>query len=960
MPIEFMQQPHSAETTKNSMHPLFKEWFFSKFSDFSEPQRYSIFNIHSRINTLVSAPTGSGKTLSAFGAVLNELIDNREKGILQNKVYCVYISPLKALSNDIQKNLVEPLQEMELIAKEKYNMDKLGIRVGLRTGDTSASERQKMALHPPHILITTPESLAIMLTSPKFSAHLKDVDWCVVDEVHALAENKRGVHLSLILELLSHDAKHMTRVGLSATVAPLEHVAQYLVGSDGDCKVVDVQYIKQLDLQVVSPVKDLISSTHEIKHTAMYKLVDELIQQHKTTLIFTNTRSATERVVDHLKHKFPSKYTDNIGAHHSSLGKNMRFQIEDRLRKGELKVVVCSTSLELGIDIGYIDLVICLGSPKSVARCLQRIGRSGHKLHEKAKGRIIVLDRDDLVECAVLVKAALEKKIDRLHIPQNCLDVLAQQLIGMATITTWSEDILFKLVKKSYCYRDLKREDFNDVLAFLAGEYSQLEDRHVYARIWRKDGMIGRRGKLARVLYMTNVGTIPEESFVTVKIGSETIGYIDEGFLEKLKPGDVFILGGNTYLFKFARGMVAQVAATSNRPPTVPSWFSEMLPLSFDLSMEIGRFRRLLEEKFQKKHTKEDILTFLHTYLYIDDNGAEAVYSYFALQYAFCQHMPTDRKILIEHYTHEKETKIIFHTLYGRRVNDVLSRAVGYVVGKTQHKDIEIGISDNGFYLAAKKNVQAKLAFTTLKSTRLHELMEVALDSSEVLKRRFRHCATRALMILRNYMGRQKGVGRQQVSSMLLISAVKRLSTKFSILREARREVLEDLMDIDHAAEVLKAVENGKVQLQEIHTTLPSPFAFGLAFQGYMDVLKIEDRTEFLKRMHEMVVAKASLDSGKLSKEKSEKFDYKTFWKNIEEQRLEEQQTADVHLRTMVWELEHLPAYAKMELARLLQGEKNIRKDVLDSLETYKDKIKKTWPAALQKAIAEKVAELEK
>jgi ATP-dependent Lhr-like helicase len=376
--------------------------------------------------------------------------------------------------------------------------------------------------------------------------------------------------------------------------------------------------------------------------------------------------------------------------------------------------------------------------------------------------------------------------------------------------------------------------------------------------------------------------------------------------------------------------------------------------------MEIGKFRRLLEEKFQKKRSKEEVLAFIHEYLYVDDNGAEAIYNYAGLQYAFCQHLPHDRKILIEHYTHEKETKIIFHTLYGRRVNDVLSRAVGYVVGKTQHKDIEIGISDNGFYLAAKKGVQAKLAFTVLKANRLRELMEVALDSSEVLKRRFRHCATRAMMILRNYMGRQKGVGRQQVSSMLLISAVKKINLKFSILREARREVLEDLMDIDHAAEVLRAIEDGKIQLQEIHTTLPSPFAFGLAFQGYMDVLKIEDRTEFLKRMHEMVVAKTSLDSGKLSNKQSEKFDYKDFWKNIEEQRLEEQQTADVRLRTMVWELEHMPAYAKMELVRLLQGEKDIRKDVLDSLEKYKDEIKKTWPMELQNAVAEKIEELGK
>ncbi len=301
--IEFMQQPHEDSLTTSILHPLLKQWFFDKFKAFSEPQRYSIYNIHCRINTLVSAPTGSGKTLSAFGAVLNELIDHSEKGILQDRVYCVYVSPLRALSNDIHKNLVEPLEQMEKIANKK-----LGIRVGIRTGDTTATEKSKMLKTPPHILITTPESLAIMLASIKFVEHLKNVEWVIVDEVHALADNKRGVHLSLALETLSFIAPHVTRIGLSATVAPLEKVAEFLVGSYRNCQIVDVQFLKKLDLQVICPVPDLIGTAHETMHAAMYNVLDDLIQQHKTTLIFTNTRSATERVVDHLKHKFPKNY----------------------------------------------------------------------------------------------------------------------------------------------------------------------------------------------------------------------------------------------------------------------------------------------------------------------------------------------------------------------------------------------------------------------------------------------------------------------------------------------------------------------------------------------------------------------------------------------------------------------------------------------------------------------------
>src|SRR3989338_6736682 len=405
--------------------------------------------IHSRNNILISAPTGATKTLTGFLSILNELIDSSEKGILEDKIYCVYISPLRALNEDIKINLISPLKEMEEIADKKF-----GIRVGVRTGDTETSEKAKQLKKPPHILITTPESLAIVLSSIKFVEHLKDVQWCIVDEVHALAESKRGAHLSLSLERLQKISPAMTRIGLSATIAPLEEIAKYLAGYDGKserpCKIVDVQFIKKLDLKVLSPVPELIDMEHGKMHHAMYELMHDLIQSHKTTLIFTNTRSATERVVHNLKEKFPKFYVENIGAHHGSLSKAHRHSLENKLREGKIRVVVCSTSLELGIDIGYIDLVVCLGSPKSVARALQRIGRSGHRLHDVTKGRIIVLDRDDLVECAVLLKSAVEKKIDRIHIPKNALDVLAQQIYGIAIHERIQKKDLFDLIKNSY------------------------------------------------------------------------------------------------------------------------------------------------------------------------------------------------------------------------------------------------------------------------------------------------------------------------------------------------------------------------------------------------------------------------------------------------------------------------------------------------------------------------------
>ncbi|MBW2985424.1 ATP-dependent helicase [Candidatus Woesearchaeota archaeon] len=857
--IKQKEKPDSKKGIDKILHPYVKKWFYSKFKEYSLPQKYGVMEIHSRNNVLISAPTGATKTLTAFLSILNELVDSADKGILEEKIYCVYVSPLKALNYDIEVNLVGPLKEIEKIAGKK-----LGIRVAVRTGDTSASDKAKMLKKPPHILITTPESLAIVLTTIKFRELLRKTEWCIVDEIHALAENKRGAYLSISLERLQKLAEHITRIGLSATISPIEEIAKFLVGYEGkklrDCKIIDVQFIKKLDLKVLCPVNDLINTSHEEMHNAMYRLMDNLIQEHKTTLIFTNTRAATERVVNHLKEKFPKNYTENIGAHHGSLSKELRHSIEERLRKGKLKVVVSSTSLELGIDIGYIDLVILLGSPKSVARALQRCGRSGHKLHETAKGRIIVIDRDDLVECAVLLKSGVEGKIDRIHLPRNCLDVLAQQIYGIIISDKMHIDDLFKLIKNGYSFHDLNKSKFDEVISYLSGEYVSLESRYIYAKIWydKETGMVGRKGRLARMIYMTNIGTIPDESFITVKVGDQIIGKIDEGFLERLRRGDVFVLGGEKYEFKFARGMTAQVNASVYRPPTIPSWVSEMLPLSFDLAVNIGKFRRLMEDRFEENQNKKDIIDFINSYLYVDKNSANSIYEYFNEQYSYA-HIPSDKKLLVEFYSNEGEKHIVFHSLYGRRVNDVLSRAIAYIISKMTKAHVEIGVGDNGFLLTPKKNVIMIRVLKYLRSDKLKDILMTAIDKTEVLRRRFRHCATRSLMILRNYKGKRKRVGRQQVSSQILMSAVKRVSPNFAILDEARREVLEDLMDFDNAIKIVKGIEDGDIKVKEIFTNVPSPFAFNLIMQGYTDILKIEERIEFLRRMHQNVLAKIAL-----------------------------------------------------------------------------------------------------
>ena len=854
-------KPNTSKEIENILNPIVSKWFFSKFKEFSLPQLYSILEVHSRKNILVSASTGSGKTLTAFLSILNELIDSSQKGILQDKVYCVYISPLRALSRDIEINLKEPLKEMEELAKADFN-----IRIAVRTGDTTTAEKSEMLKKPPHILITTPESLAILLSSYKFCEHIKNVDWVIVDELHALAENKRGVHLSLSLERLQGLSQGMARVGLSATISPLDEMAQYLVGYESnkprDCVIVNIPLLKELSLKIMSPVKDLMDTTYGNMHNKMYELINDLVQKHKTTLIFTNTRSATERVVHFLKDKFPKNYTENIGAHHGSLSREHRLNLEERLRKGELKLVASSTSLELGIDIGYVDLVILLGSPKSVARTLQRIGRSGHKLHDKINGKIIVLDRDDLVECALISKDVIENRIDNIHIPRNCLDVLAQQIFGIAISGQTSLNEVHQIIKNSYCYHDLSREDFNDIIDYLAGKYISLEDRHVYAKIWHDEetGMIGKKGKLARVIYMTNIGTIPDESHVKVKVGSSVIGMIDESFLERLKRGDVFVLGGSVYEFKYARGMTAFVNASTTRQPNVPSWFSEALPLSYDLALDIQRFRKLLNSRFKEKKSAGEIKDFIKSHLYIDENALDAVYNYFYEQHNYLE-LPHINKLIIEHYRDEQNSMAysIFHSLYGRRVNDVLSRAIAFAIAKVEHKDVEIGITDNGFYVASDKQLNALKALKALKSNELREVIALAIDQTEILKRRFRHCASRALMILRTYKGKTKNAGMQQVSSTLLLNAVRRISNNFPILREARREILEDLMDVGNAITVLKRIETGDIEIKEFTTLIPSPFAFSIVMGGHLDLLKADDKIEFLKRMHNQVLAKIAL-----------------------------------------------------------------------------------------------------
>ena len=853
--IEEQTKSYSKKQIFKTLHPWVRQWFDSQFEDFTPAQKKSIIDIHKRNNILISSPTGSGKTLTAFLSVISELTTLAEKGELEDKVYCIYISPLKALDNDIEKNLDEPLDGIEKIAGKD-----LGIRKAVRTGDTSQYQRQKMLKKPPHILITTPETLSILLVAPKFREKLSHVKYVIIDEIHSLAENKRGVHLSLSLERLQHLIGQYTRIGLSATVSPIEEVAHFLVGYEygveRNCKIVNVNYLKELDMEVMCPVSDIVLADEEDTRLGMYDMLDDLIQENKTTLIFTNTRSGTERFVYNLKKMYPSHYNnDNIMAHHSSLSKEVRLKTENKLKEGKLKAVVSSTSLELGIDIGYIDLVVLINSPKSVARALQRIGRSGHRLHEKSKGRIIVTDRDDLVECSVLLKNAKEGKIDRITIPTNCLDVLAQHIYGMSIENPWDIDYAYDVIRKSYCYKDLTRDDYEDVLSYLGGEYAELEERYVYAKIWidYKEKTFGKRGKLARMLYSTNIGTIPDSSGVLVKYDGETVGKIEETFMERLKKGDTFVLGGRTYRFNYAKGMTINVSPASG-PPTIPSWFSQQLPLSFDLAMDIQKFRSFMEARFEYRRSKEEIMEFIYDYLYVDDFAANSIYEYFVEQYKYAK-IPSNRCMLIEYYKGFGGRKfVIFHSLFGRKVNDALSRAVAYVVAQKYNSNVTISVTDNGFYLSSDGTIGGLESFRQLTPENFERILTSSLNKTETLASRFRHCAGRSLMTLRRYKGESKSVGRQQVRGKILLKFVQDMDDNFSILKEARREAMEDYMDVKNALKVIRMVDSGEMEIKTINTVIPSPFAFNLVSQGYLDVLNQNDKAEFTKRMHQAIL----------------------------------------------------------------------------------------------------------
>ncbi|TKR28290.1 ATP-dependent helicase [Natronomonas salsuginis] len=873
------------------LSPDVRAWWIEQFGEFvpengglfTPPQKGAIPLIDEGTNTLVCAPTGSGKTLSSFTAIIDDLFERAEERDdgLENSVYCLYVSPLKSLANDIHRNLTEPLEGIS--ERLEARGESVEIRHAIRHGDTSDADRQRMLEETPHILNTTPETLAILLNSPKFKRKLETVEYVVVDEIHSLAANKRGTHLAVSLERLERLCdRSPTRIGCSATVEPLDAVGKFLVGGtltpDGwqprEFEIVDARFVRGFDIELRCPTDDLIHTPRGVITDRFYAQLDELVAEHTNTLVFTNTRSGAERVLHNLRER--GDYDEsNSGCHHGSLSKDRRTEIEEGLKRGELDVVTTSTSLELGIDMPYIDLVVQVGSPKSVAALLQRVGRAGHRLGRTVKGRVIALDRDELVECAVMLKKAEEGFVDRVFIPENAHDVAAQQVYGMAINGPLPEAEVRQTLRGAYPYRNYTGDEYESLFRYLTADYDGMEEKNVYAKVWRDENdppggehhhddfapgtpLVGKRGRLARVIYMTNIGTIPD-SFscdVFTRSGDEWIGQLDESYLDTLEAGDVFVLGGARYEYRYRRGSKVYVDPTSARP-TVPSWFSERLPLSYDLGREILRFQRELLDRFEADGPP-GVRRWLRT-LPLDENTVRAVTRMFDAQrrYAGDGSVSTDRRLAIEVELDRDDYRRNYHvhSNYGRRFNDGFSRLLAYRCAQRANANVKVAVADNGFTLSMPLNrkVDFDRIVREIAPDEVRPDLRAALSGTDLLKRYFRINATRALMILKRYKGYEKSASQQQVSSEMLLGFADD-KDGFAVMEETYREILEDKLNVDAISAFLSALEAGEMDLFVARVGSPSPRAFGLATLMASDVVLAEDDSAVLQAFHDRVM----------------------------------------------------------------------------------------------------------
>jgi ATP-dependent helicase Lhr and Lhr-like helicase len=874
-------------------HPLVREWFVRKFGTPTEPQQQGWPEILSGRTTLISAPTGSGKTLAAFLVCIDRLVRKAISGDLRDETEVLYVSPLKALGNDIQKNLDAPLAEiLQLAGESGYLMPE--IRTAVRTGDTLMHQRAAMLRRPPHILVTTPESLYILLTAAKSREILRSVRTVIVDEIHAVADDKRGSHLALSLERLEAlTEKPPVRIGLSATQKPIELVAQFLAGERPLPVIVQVAQRREFDLAVEVPPGELGAVASNEMWDDIYKRLGALVDAHRSTLIFVNTRRLAERVAHHLRQIIGE---DAVACHHGSLSRLRRLEVENKLKSGELRALVATASLELGIDIGSIDLVCQIGSPRSIAVALQRVGRAGHWRGATPKGRIFATTRDELIECAALVHAIRLGDLDRLEIPEAPLDVLAQQIVAACAAEEWLEDDLFAMVRRAYPYRNFTREQFNEVIEMLADGIAARRGRYgAYLHRDRVNGRVrARRG--ARIAAITSGGAIPETALYPVVAQPEgiTVGTVDEDFAVESLAGDIILLGNTSWKIRSVRGNMVLVEDAHGAAPTIPFWRGEAPARTLELSAMIGELREQISElainvapgfvqRLEGRAEARGAIDWLMHECGLDQSAAEQAVEYVIAGRAVLGAVPTQQTIVAERFFDESGgMQLVIHAPFGGRINKAWGLALRKRFCRSFNFELQAAATDNGINIALSDQHSFPLAdvFHFLHSATAREVLEQAVLASPIFAARWRWAAGRALALLRFMRGKKVPPQIQRMRSDDLLASVFPQAAACQenivgdieipahpLVREAMRDALSEAMDIDGLNRVLDAIGSGEIRCIAIDTSAPSVFSHEILNANpfaYLDDAPLEERRARAVEMRRMLPEAVLGDIGRL------------------------------------------------------------------------------------------------
>ena len=817
-------------------HPAVERWFSGRFAEPTEPQRRAWPIIGTGRDVLIAAPTGSGKTFAAFLSAIDGLVRQGLAGELRDETQVLYVSPLKALSNDVQKNLIEPLAQIRgELGRE--GLAEVEIRPLLRTGDTPQADRQAMVKHPPHILVTTPESLYLILTSERARETLRNVRTVIVDEIHAVARDKRGSHLALTLARL--DAligKRPQRIGLSATQRPIEEIAQFLVGTGAPLpEIVDAGHKRTLDLAIEIPSSPLEAVIPGEVWEEINGRIAELIGEHRTTLVFVNTRRLCERLTMQLTERLGA---DQVTSHHGSLSREKRLEAEERLKRGELKALVATASLELGIDIGGVDLVIQIGSTRSIATLLQRVGRSGHRLAAIPKGRLFPLSRDELIECSALIRATREGRLDRLMIPEKPLDILAQQIVAAAASEEWSEDALYDMVHAAYPYRALERREFDDVVQMLAEGFTTRRGRR--AAHLHYDGVQhrvrGRRG--ARLAAITSGGAIPDlGDYRVILEPTETfVGTLNEDFAIESTPGDIFLLGNASYRVQKVESGTVRVSDAKGMPPTLPFWLGEAPGRTIELSEEVSRLRQDVADRLSDPAQAS---AWLHETIGLAEPAARQIVEYLAATLRVLGVIPTQQTLVLERFFDEAGgMQLVLHAPFGSRVNRAWGLALRKRFCRSFNFELQAAATEDAIILSLGPQHSFPLAdvFQYLKPTTAEHLLVQAMLDAPVFGTRWRWNATRALAVLRFRGGRKVPTPLQRMEAEDLVAAVfpdqlacpenlvgDRQIPDHPLVNQTIADCLLEAMDFPGLKRVLERMEAGEFTLVARDTPEPSP-----------------------------------------------------------------------------------------------------------------------------------------